>query len=489
MICKKGVKKIDKKKVVVITATSFVAKVINKGKVKQLNKIANQLSVLRKDLWQKYGVSKGWNCDLFATEKQFRENNHQSKYNLSFKYFNRTAYQVLKDIALYHEAVKSYVIKAIYAKFSDKETRKQLCETLKNGTWSDIVANSWLHSQVRLHLNHGRTIVNNQIILCPEQYKQTIDKLGNSWLIVSTNEARKRIALPLSGQPQISGELKLIIKHNTIEIHYPKRIDIVKSDNQKDTRIGVDRGYTEVFATSDDKFLGEGLGKVITEYTYKTVEKCKKRAKLGAILRKLKTRTDSKSILKVSRIKKFNLGKKKLDQVKVNYQRKLKAIIIPAVNHLVDNYSEIAYEDLTVPINSNKPMRKKTKHCLSNWCKGIVARQLEHKAKLGCSKLYPVNCAYTSQWCCQTQTFGLRQGDAIYSINGRKYQADKLAGQAILERSSDKEIPLYLKATEVKKILWKRTQDYIKRCGMDCTLTLETWKEEIKTRYNLSVNQ
>jgi hypothetical protein len=489
MICKKGIKKLDTTKVVVRTAISFVAKITNKGKVKQLQQIANLLGVLRKDLWQKYGVSQGWNCDIFQATKEYCKLKHYSSYNLSYKNYERTTYQVLKDISLYHAAIKSYVVKDIYKTYTDKQVRKDLCLILKQGTWEDVIKNAWLHSQVRKYLNHGKTNVVNQIILCKEQYKLTLDTRGNSWLIISTNEARKRIALPLSGKSQLEGELKLIIKNSCVEIHYPEKVEMIKHSKQQDLRIGVDRGYTEVFATSSDEFLGNGLGKIISEYTDNTSTKGKSRNRLGAILRKLQTRKDDKSLAKVNRISKFNLGKQKLKKIKLTYQRKLKAIIIPAVNTLVNNYSEIAYEDLTTPIVSNKPMRKKTKNCLSTWCKGIVASYLEHKAKLGCSKLYPVNCAYTSQWCVYSQTLGLRSGDVIYSINGRKYQADKLAGKAILERSFDKQISLYLKSTEVKKILWSRTQEYIKRCGMDCTMTLESWKGEISSRHNLQLNQ
>ncbi len=490
MLCKKRIKKIDTIKTMVVTSISFVDNKTNQGKLEKIKQIAKLCGEVRTDIWNKYSVKKGWNCDVFATTKDHIANvKHYKDYNLSYKLFGRTMYQLLKDISLYHEAIKSHVIKAIYKEFQDKGIRKELCNIVKSGSWKDIESNPWLHRQVRKYLYKGHSQVNNQIMLSKEQYRIKTDDKNNQWVGVSSNVSNKIIWLPLKGKVDITSEVRLVIKENKVELHYPKKIEIERNLKQKAERVGIDRGYTEVFATSDGEFLGEGLGKIISSYTEQTTEKCKKRNKLGAIVRKLKATNNQKSINKANRIVRNNLGKIKLNRSTLKAQRQIKNVILPAVNQLVNNYSEIALEDLSIPIVSNKPMRKKTKHNLSQWCKGEVIKALEHKAKLGCSQLYLQAAAYTSQFDVHTQTLAVRRGDWIYSITGGKYQADVLASQAILERSYDKEITQYMNHVTIKSILWQRTQEYIKRCGMDCTMTLDMFKEEIRSRHHLNINQ
>lgn len=81
-----------------------------------------------------------------------------------------------------------------------------------------------------------------------------------------------------------SGTLRLIIKNKVVEVHSSYE----KTDNRAcgNEIIGIDKGYSEVFATSTNEFLGKDLGKILTQYSDKLKVKYQRRNKLLALMKK-----------------------------------------------------------------------------------------------------------------------------------------------------------------------------------------------------------
>ncbi len=83
-------------------------------------------------------------------------------------------------------------------------------------------------------------------------------------VLLDTKERGKRLVLPLHGNPDISGEIRVIIHpDNRVEIHYPKKVEKIVPPLRSQEAIGIDRGFTEVYVSSDGEFYGLGLGNII----------------------------------------------------------------------------------------------------------------------------------------------------------------------------------------------------------------------------------
>lgn len=470
--------KIKKDEQMYVTAQVLLSEKNNDGKLKKLEEIAIRVGKLKHCLWDKYGSLRGWNLDIIALEKHIRTTSEfeliqQITGGITGKYFTRNTYACLKDIVMYQEACKVKIIKAIYTKYQDKETRKELSQLLNKGNIQELINNPWLHTQLRKVFFRGRTWKQNQFVLSKEQYNLQQDSEGKLWLAISTLEKNKRIKLLLKGKCQIDGELRIVHKNNNWFLQYSKIKPITNDLNRKET-CGVDRGYTEVFATSGKKMLGNRLGLTLTIRQEKLDAKMKKRNKLFALRKNYLKQNKHK---KADNILKNNLGKKKLESERSISKDKVRNIITKACQDLTKEYKTIVYEDLTTPIDNTKPMRRKTKNNLAHWTKGEVIKWLEHIAKLRGSQLTAVNPAYTSQTCSLTKCLtGTRKGDKFYRHTGEVVQADYNAAQNILDRSCDKVISLYTPYKKVKEILLARTDRYFEQCGKDCTKTLEPIK-------------
>jgi hypothetical protein len=108
---------------------------------------------------------------------------------------------------------------------------------------------------MRKHKKHGRSNVNNQIILEGGVYGQFRGKEGNTWLKIPGFNKGKPIAVPLDSNITLSGCLRLILKSGVVYVHYTREQKKYRSCG--DQIFGVDKGYTEAFADSLGNFYGQ----------------------------------------------------------------------------------------------------------------------------------------------------------------------------------------------------------------------------------------
>ncbi len=308
------------------------------------------------------------------------------------------------------------------------------------------MSNSYLCRMMRKHKKHGRTEVNNQIVLEYGVYGQFSGKDGNTWLKVPSFTRGSPIAVPLNSKVKLSGCLRLILKDGVVHVH--KTIE--KASNKKcgDAIIGVDKGYSEAFADSEGNFYGDEFGKVLTESGDKIKHRGKARNKLFQILKKKPH--------KAINIIKFNLGRKKLERNISHKKELIRNIAFKAVHKIVDKAKEIRAEDLTRPIQNNSKWKNYNRR-MSSWAKGALAEALESVTKARGSRLRLVNAAYTSQMDSNTGRLeGLRVGDKFYHANGEISHADTNAALNIKKRGDTTDITLYMPHQAVKKILLER---------------------------------
>lgn len=410
---------------------------------------ARLLGLIRKDIWQRFGSING----VGASFRKIRNDWVKSRnfMPLPAKAWKETLRDTLDDIKLYEESVKEKVRKVIYT----HKDNKQLFKQLKYDSW---VNNSYLCRLMRKNKKHGKTTVNNQIILEAGVYGQFTGKNGNTWLKIPSFQRGKPICVPLNSNIKLQGTLRLILKDGIVYVHY--------TINQKkflpcgELVVGVDKGYTEAFADSEGNFYGDNFGKLLTDYTDKVKNRSKARNKLKAIVNKLNKRLENKHRAKVAKkienILKFNLGHKKLNKKNNKQKALIRNTAFQSVHAIVDIAKEVRAEDLSKPINCHEKWKNYNRR-MSSWAKGALAEALESVTKARGSCLRLVNCAYTSQMDSNTNFLcGKRVGDKFYHASGEVSHADTNAARNIKHRSDDTDITRYMPFKKVKEILLNR---------------------------------
>ncbi len=357
-----------------------------------------------------------------------------------------TLSDALNDIKANREAAKEKVIRYIFRNVDDKDKPKELFKKLKN----DWVNDSYLRRLMRKYWKHGKNHTKDQIVLEPGSYK-CFSHNNKNYLEVISLIRRKRIAIPIGTNFSITGQIRLILRDKRVEIHYT--IDNTDGHVCGDKEIGIDKGYTEAFVDSEGDFYGKGLGEVLSKEPDYLKIKYQRRNKIKAVLGKL----EQKNPKKVKRIRKNNLGRKKLNRRSQLHQAKVKTIVFTAVNGVVDKAKIIVCEDLTKTFKS-KNLGKNTNRRLSGWVKGLMAKAINIVASLRGSRVVQVNAAYTSQTCSKCGCLGKRTGDTFHCASGcgAVMQADLNAAINVKARSDDKELHRWLPFQKVKQILLER---------------------------------
>lgn len=415
---------------------------LNRAKFDELNSQAKPLGDLRKEIWQRFGSLAG----VGVNHRKIRDEWVKTRdfLPLPAKAWKETLRDVIDDIDMYEESAKEKVRKAIYLRTKDKTERKRLFKLLASDKWMN---NPFLSRKMRQYKKHGKTDVDNQIVLEGGVYGQFKGKDGNTWLKVPSFTRGKQVCVPLNSKVTLQGCLRLILKDGVVEVHYV--IEQKKFAPSGDEIIGVDKGYSEAFADSEGNFHGKEFGKILTIATELRNKKGKARNKLYQIAKK--------NPAKAKNIYKFNLGKKKQAKTLEKTEKLIRSVAFQSVHSIVNKAKEVRAEDLTsIVVNKNK--WKKYNRLMSSWAKGSLSEALESVTKARGSCLRLVNCAYTSQIDSNTGRLeGRRVGDKFHHENGEVSHADINAAVNIKYRGDDTEITLYTPYKEVKKILLGRS--------------------------------
>ena len=365
------------------------SKDLNQGKYDQLEAIAQRLGQLRAEVWQRFGSING----VGVTDRQIRDGwlVEKREFDTPARLWKATLHDTFADITMYREAAKVKVRKAIHKRTDDEEERKRLYTLLKYDRWQE---DSYLRRMMRKYYKHGKTKVDNQIILDPQCYK-AFDHNGKGWIEVMSLTPRQRIAIPLNTNRLPVGTLRLLLRNGRAEIHYA--VDSESECSTKpcgDDAIGVDKGYSEVLIDSDGDMHGSGLGELLSAESDYLKAKYQQRNKIEVA--RDEAITDAKP-QKRETILINNLGRQKLDKRKQKHTANVRDKVFKAVHSIVDRATTIVSEELSAPIQSKKRYRKDTKRRLSGWVKGLISEALQSVSHRRGSTVVHVHCAYTSQ--------------------------------------------------------------------------------------------
>jgi IS605 OrfB family transposase len=410
---------------------------INQGKYTALQEQAHRLGSIRSDVWQRFGSINSVKCDDRSIRNAWVK--EKRTFNVLANPWKQTLSDAIGDIKANREAAKWHVKQAIRRRTQDKLEQKRLYTLLKTDQWTE---DRYLRRKMRQHWRRGHNHTDNQIQVRSDDYTAfTLN--GRGWIKIPSLIKGKRIAIPLSTTHLPSGNLRLILRHGKVEVHYA--VDIIKTHDCGSQTVGVDKGFSEVLTDSDGIHYGENLGNVLSAESDRLKLKYQRRNKLKALAQKK------------PHIKQHNLGRKKLEKQGIHHKNTVKTLVYTAVHDVVDKAAIIAAEDLTSPITGKK-FSKDVSRRLSSWTKGVIAQALNEVSQRRGSTLILVNAAYTSQVDSRNGTLsGKRRGDSFYCEDGVVLQADHNAAGNVKARLHDPEISQWMPYQQVKSILLKRT--------------------------------
>ena len=431
----------------------IVTRILQADVPAELADICKATGFVRADIWRRYGALKTIGKNANAIRTEITASALYDKLSVDGTIRAETTKDIVNDLLTYKAAAIRKVRQAIAKRTTDAAERKRLYTRLRNDDW---LSEPFLHRQMRKHFRHGKSHTANQFVVRSDKHSSAF---VDGKLIITLRLAKKwggdlRLTTTSSGQgvTLAKSNLRIIVKASFTEIHYATEKAAGREAGEQ--ILGIDKGYTEAFTDSDGDHHGQNFGRVMTEYSDKVAATGKHRNRLHALEKKHR---EAGRIAKADRIKKNNLGCKKIDVRKGTTQKRLRTIAYQAAHAIVDKARIVASEDLTAVIAS-KHQWKRFNRRMSAWAKGVLAEALDSVCEQRDARHILVNGAYTSQ---MDSTNGLlegkREGDKFYRANGDVLQADYNAALNVLARLDDREISRFTPYKEVRRILLSRS--------------------------------
>ena len=158
---------------------------------------------------------------------------------------------------------------------------------------------------------------------------EVFEHKGRQYIKLMTLERGKRVVIPLLGMANIKGNLSLVF-HNGLHVHIAQ--DLQPHIQSTDTIEAIDFGYTEVMTDTQGETYGKELGEILTTSTNERHEKMQRRHKIHAFEKKYR---QTKPV-KARNVRKYNLGRKKLDNKTTRVRQTIEREINTAINELVE---------------------------------------------------------------------------------------------------------------------------------------------------------
>lgn len=362
---------------------------------------------------------------------------------------------------------KGNIWKQALASFApnDVENRRN---SLLNLLETNPIKDFELHRLFRKHYIAGHTFVRNQVVYQGQGYKATRLKRNLILLELQGLERGKKISLIIRSQRIPTKQIRVIKNEfRKYEVHTTFTEKIIETSKSPKKRIGLDKGYTEGFYSSDKTVIAPKLGKTLTDKINRSTNKAYNRHRL---FQHAQNHADRQ---KAAKIKACNLGSKtnfkKLNKDKAT----IKCTIRKDLYLYINEPTLIVAEDLSRPIKS-KNLVKSLNRKLNQWMKGELQDSLIAIGRKTGSTVALVNCAYTSQVDSQTGTLlGSRKGDSFIRYTGDVLQSDYNASRNIDARYDDSRIPLYLTSEQVRRVLLDDTVRYLHSIGETVTSAIK----------------
>ncbi|MDD3305806.1 MAG: transposase [Acetobacterium sp.] len=276
---------------------------------------------------------------------------------------------------------------------------------------------------------------------------------GTLYLEITGIDKGQRIRIKLRDHNRHTGNLRIVLTDQGVVIN--TAVEVPTMQKRPENRIlGIDKGYTSLFATSTDHEYGTDLGKLLSAETERLNEKNRKRNRIWAQINTLELVGDK---VKAQRIRDHNFGAIKKNRQNNRFREQAKSCINHGIRQMIkiERPDVVVAEELTFQ-SWQKKLSKQVKRKLTRWMKGYIQERLNFICELSGIFVLLVNPAYTSQICHHCGSFGKRAGKTFTCPSCGSMDADINAAHNIRDRLTDPKIRLTTSYEKVKLILEKR---------------------------------
>lgn len=178
---------------------------------------------------------------------------------------------------------------------------------------------------------HPRVKTARSITLDTNMY-EVFEQEGTQYIKVMSLTPRQRIVIPLTGHTPIRGNLRLVLdkERQRVEIHYFAEVKPTKPLTGEPCAL--DAGVSEVFIDEQGHRYGTDFGVFLAQTSDELCAKGRQRNRLHQIARRAEAKGDR---AKAARIRRFNLGRQKLEKTRCKVQAELARQVNTAVNHVL----------------------------------------------------------------------------------------------------------------------------------------------------------
>ncbi|MEH2318696.1 hypothetical protein [Nostoc sp.] len=330
-----------------VTRISIVGTLkLNKWKSSELDLISSRLGKIRSDIWNEFGSLKAWGISEYEIDKLIRPS--KDKYQLPAKLWEATLYDVIGDIHAVQASCVEKILDVLKLKYQRATAKKSVAQhCLESQEWLN---HPELCRLVRKYYYRGHTKVSNQIIV--KAYDCQTDSNGVVWIRFGGFTHGKTIKIPTTLKDETKCQLRLIKRSGRWEIHHTVEIETAPL-RQAGLDIGVDRGHSEIYATSSNdgaRFIGTDFGRIQNKESDYRAYKQVKRNKIRSVANKAMEKGNS---AKADRINRNNLGHIKWDSREASFKGRIKTLVFTAtINLMHDAIKSVAYEGLTEQFTS-----------------------------------------------------------------------------------------------------------------------------------------
>jgi IS605 OrfB family transposase len=339
-----------------------------------------------------------------------------------------------------------------------------------------IQVQSYLRRRARKMMGRRPRVRTARSFVLDNSLYTVVQTLTGQGLSISSLDKGNRIRIPLKGEGDIGGNIRIVLLPETRQVQVHVGFDLVAPASATTEVAAVDAGITEVFVDDAGRHYGAELGETLKIASRELATKGRRRNKLHALARKYAAQGKK---AKARRIRRYNLGRKK----QVALTQRTKTTIANQVNRATNELLKerkpgvIVTErlDLRGPAQSKDISRRVT-----HWRRKTLNERIEFKASAAGCRREQVNPAYTSQTCpnCGYPERTNRKGDAFQCVKcEHRGQADEIAAINLKQRHFDPRITLWTPKETVKVILLKDYQARLEQrndapAGADGTLTV-----------------
>src|SRR5215813_8608360 len=200
--------------------------------------------------------------------------------------------------------------------------------------------------------------------------------LSGQGLTISSLEKGERIFIPLQGEGEISGNIRIVLdpESRKVEAHVSSEVKIPPYASEK--IIAADVGLTEVFVDDEGNHFGKELGDTLKKASSRLNEKGKKRNKLQALAKNY-DRQGKRA--KARNIRRRNLGHKKSRELKRRAKITITNQINRAINELIKRREPKVIVTEKLDFRGKAPSKEISRR-VSYWSRSTLKERFEFKA-------------------------------------------------------------------------------------------------------------